>query len=252
MSSCATPSPLTRKRPFWNCAPLLELTIEVRAPSPDLYFNVLRDSIEDLIIRRWPGLAYQLFVPCPGGAADASTCRGQFSLDGLLRLREKGHKTYPCIECTQVHEISLLLTGFTAPDRPLVTELEQVHNQLARIESGIIRVEGQAAETADSVRRMLRVVSEEVTDCPRLFTLAEEHPTRVSPTRLYQAHYRLTLWCEHPGFWHPLGSGQLSAGWSERLVYQGQPVCETCLQDSAARSPFRRLNSCRVPASRSA
>jgi hypothetical protein len=43
-----------------------ELALEVRAPSPDLYFNVLRDSIEDLITTRWPGLTYQLFVPCPG------------------------------------------------------------------------------------------------------------------------------------------------------------------------------------------
>ena len=36
-----------------------DLALEVRAPSPDLYFNVLRDSIEDLILRRWPGLNYR-------------------------------------------------------------------------------------------------------------------------------------------------------------------------------------------------
>lgn len=144
-----------------------ELAAEVRAPSPDLYFNVLRDSIEDLITRRWPGLAYQLFIPCPGRAADGSMCPGQFALDGLLRLREHGHFTYPCMECAQVHEVSVLLTGFTVPGQPLAAELEQVQDQLARIESGIIRVEGQAAETAASVRRVLRVVSAEVTDCPR-------------------------------------------------------------------------------------
>ena len=59
-----------------------ELTVEVRAPSPDLYFNVLRDSIEDLITRRWPGLAYRLSIPCPTKSADASPCTGQFPLDG--------------------------------------------------------------------------------------------------------------------------------------------------------------------------
>ena len=43
-----------------------ELAVQVRAPSPDMYFNVLRDSIEDLITRRWPGLGYRLYIPCPG------------------------------------------------------------------------------------------------------------------------------------------------------------------------------------------
>ena len=53
-----------------------ELAVEVRAPSPDLYFNVLRDSIEDLITRRWPGLDYHLFIPCPGNRR--ITVPGQF------------------------------------------------------------------------------------------------------------------------------------------------------------------------------
>ena len=53
-----------------------ELAVEVRAPSPDLYFNVLRDSIENLITRRWPGLDYHLFIPCPGN--NGSPCPGQF------------------------------------------------------------------------------------------------------------------------------------------------------------------------------
>ena len=52
-----------------------ELAVEVRAPSPDLYFNVLRDSIEDLITRRWPGLNYRLYIPCPGKTADGSPAR---------------------------------------------------------------------------------------------------------------------------------------------------------------------------------
>src|SRR5580693_4278218 len=74
-----------------------ELVVEVRAPSPDLYFNVLRDSIEDLITRRWPGLIYHLFIPCPGN--NGSPCPGQFRLDGLLRIRENGQTTtVPCMD----------------------------------------------------------------------------------------------------------------------------------------------------------
>jgi internalin A len=180
-----------------------ELSLEVRAPSPDLYFNVLRDSLEDLIIHRWPGLTYQLLIPCPGTILDGSMCPGQFPLEGLLRLREGGLASVPCMECAEVHEISLLITGFTVPGQTLGAELEQMHDQIARIESGIVRVEGQAAEIAESVRRVLRVASIEVTDCPSLFTLTPETPAGGKRLRVYQHHYRLTLWCEHPGYWHP-------------------------------------------------
>jgi len=180
-----------------------DLRLEVRAPSPDLYFNVLRDSVEDLVAHRWPGLAYQLFVPCPGKTADKRMCGGQFPLDGLLRLREHGHLTYPCTECAQPYEVSLLLTGFAGPGQPIGAELQQMHDQLARIESSIMRVEGHTAQIAMSVRRVLRVVSSEVTDCPGLFSLVREHSLASKRTHFYQDHYRLTLWCEHPGYWHP-------------------------------------------------
>ena len=94
------------------------MAVEVRAPSPDLYFNVLRDSIEDLITRRWPGLRYELLIPCPHEDADGSMCHGEFPLNGLLQLREGGHTTIPCMGCAQVHEISFLLTGFTRQSKP--------------------------------------------------------------------------------------------------------------------------------------
>jgi internalin A len=180
-----------------------ELVMKVRAPSPDMYFNVLRDGIEDLVARRWPGLSYQLFIPCPGDTVSGSMCSGLFPLDGLLRLREHGHPTYPCIDCAQTHEISKLLTGFTAPARSLAAEVQQMHEQLARVEDGLIRIEGQAAETAESVRRVMRVVSTEVNDCPSLFSLTRQHPAGVMRLQFQRHHYKLTLWCEHPGYWHP-------------------------------------------------
>ena len=180
-----------------------ELTVEVRAPSPELYFNVLRDSIEDLIARRWPGITYELFIPCQGELEDASPCTGQFPLRGLLRLRENGLTTHMCIDCTKEQNIFNLLTGFTVPAQPLAAQLEHMSSQLARIESGVIRVESQAANIAGGLRRVLRVVSSEVTECPRVFTLAHEHVSLVKRARFYQEHYRLTLWCEHTEQWHP-------------------------------------------------
>ena len=181
-----------------------ELAVEVRAPSPDLFFNVLRDSIEDLITRRWPGLDYQLLIPCPGRkTSGAPMCPGEFPLNKLLQMRERGRTSVPCWECTDDYQISVLLTGFTGPGKSLGAELDQMHDQLARIETGIIRIEGQEAKIAESVRRVLRVVSAEVTDCPRLFTVAPRRPAGGRRVRFFEHHYRLTLWCEHPGYWHP-------------------------------------------------
>jgi internalin A len=186
-----------------------ELAVQVRAPSPDLYFNVLRDSVEDLITRRWPGLGYRLYVPCPGTTADGSPCPGTFPLDGLLRQREGGQVSAVCMDCPATPDISALLTGFAAPTAPLTVQLEQVNSQLADLKAdlktGITSVQGQAAQIADTVRRVHQIVGTEVTDCPRLFTLAPARPTGVKRALIHQDHYRLTLWCEHPGYEHPWG-----------------------------------------------
>ena len=180
-----------------------ELAVQVRAPSPDLYFNVLRDSIEDLIGRRWLGLSYRLYIPCPGTAADASPCTGLFPLDGLLRQREGGRAVVACMDCPATPAISVLLTGFAGPALPLAAELEQVNGRLAEITAGIASVQGQAAQIADTVRRVHQIVGTEVTDCPRLFTLAPSPSPGVKRALVHQDHYRLTLWCEHPGYEHP-------------------------------------------------
>jgi hypothetical protein len=180
-----------------------ELAVEVRAPSPDLYFNVLRDSIEDLITLRWPGLTYRLLIPCPGKASSGSPCQGLFPLDGLLRQREAGQTIIPCMDCPQAHEISTLLTGFAVPSQPLTAQLDQMRDQLADIKDITTAIRGEAADIADTVRRVQRVVATEVTDCPRLFTLEQTRPAGIKRARVHEHHYRMTLWCEHPGYEHP-------------------------------------------------
>ena len=180
-----------------------ELVMAVRAPSPDFFFNVLRYSLEDLITHRWPGLNYQLLIPCPGENAETSPCAGLFPLSGVIRLRERGKLSVSCMECAQDYEVSRLLTGFTAPDQPLEAELNKVHEQLAQIADGVTRTEHYAATAAETVGRVLRVVSTEVADCPRLFTLAADQAGRIRRLKFFQQHFRLTLWCEHPGYWHP-------------------------------------------------
>ena len=50
---------------------------------------------------------------------------------------------------------------------------------------------------------MHQIVGTEVTDCPRLFTLERARLTGISRALIHQDHFKLTLWCEHPGYEHP-------------------------------------------------
>jgi hypothetical protein len=173
-----------------------QLAVDVRAPSPDFFFNVLRDSIEDLIIHRWPGLTYQLLIPCHALIPDGSRCDSLIPMKGLLGYREQGETYYRCMSCMSRHDLSELLTGFAQPELAL-------QDQLAEIASEVRLVTGYAAETAASMRRVLRAVSCEITDCPLLFTLTEQSASGVRRLRFDQRNYHLVLWCEHPGYWHP-------------------------------------------------
>ena len=187
-----------------------QLAVEVRAPSPDFFFNVLRDSIEDLITRRWPGLTYQLLIPCSALNVDGSSCPSLIPMSGLLAYREEGDTHYRCMQCRTKHDIAALLTGFTYPDQPLQPELDQMQEHLAEIANGVQRVEVYAADTAASMRRIMRAVGNEITDCPLLFTIIRKTRSGMQRLRLDQQPYQLSLWCEHPGHWHPWAAASYS------------------------------------------
>jgi len=165
-----------------------QLEIDVRAPSPGYFFSVLRDSIEDLITRRWPGLRYTLHIPCPAPTAAGPPCADPIPVDGLLARREKGDTSCRCPRCRTQHDLSLLLTGLARPALSLQPELDRLHAGVASVRSGVNDLRADAADLADTIRRILLAVTTEATDCPRLFTLTGD---------------RLVLWCEHPGHWHP-------------------------------------------------
>jgi GTPase SAR1 family protein len=184
------------------------LAVEVRAPSPDFYFSILRDSIEDLITRRWPGLKYEFLIPCPYLAPDGSRCAGMFPLDGLLRIREGDQTTsVQCLVCTEFHQISFRLTGFAAPEQPLVATMAQIRDQMTQmrdeINAGFKQMAYQGADIARTVRQVQRAASQEVTDCPHIFTLVPGRSNVSKLLHIHQNHFRLTLWCEYPGYMHP-------------------------------------------------
>ncbi|MEW2378812.1 COR domain-containing protein [Micromonospora sp. NPDC047812] len=209
------------------------LTIEVRAPSPDLFFNVLRDSLERLLTTRWPGLAFKLFVPCPTRDADGAGCAGRFPLDGLIRFRERSaapasapvgevtvgvgrrperdpmHRlSLPCLTCQHDHDVTGLLTGFVPPTllgdelHRLERRLGTLSREVGQIGDHVAGTASFAADSANHLRRLVTAVGTEVTDCPRLFTVTALRPTGWRWLRFTRRSIRITLWCEHPGQWH--------------------------------------------------
>lgn len=180
-----------------------ELSVEVRAPSPDFFFNVLRDTIENLVGDRWPGIACSLHIPCPTRQGDGRRCPARFPLIGLLDLRERGHTIYPCLQCQTDHDVSRLLTGFPAHDMPLQSRLDSLHRQIADLGRSVDEFQYCSADTAESVRLLLGMAGAEVTDCPRLFTLTRKPAKHIQRLIRYKREYRLRLWCEHPGCLHP-------------------------------------------------
>jgi len=180
-----------------------DLSLHVRAPSPDYFFNILRDSIEDLIAQRWPGLDYDLLVPCPTIFEDGTACSGQFKLRSLQMFREQDESTIPCYECAQHQDICRLLTGFSMPSIPELPGLHEVRERLDKVAEGVSRIEAYAADAANEIRAVLKAVTTEVDDCPRVFTFTPTRLSGLGRAQFWKNHYRLTLWCEHPGAWHP-------------------------------------------------
>jgi hypothetical protein len=75
--------------------------------------------------------------------------------------------------------------------------------ELGGVKADVSRVVAYAADTAGQVRSVLRMLSTEVADCPRLFTLAPGDHKRKRGRFWQEDPYLLTLWCEHPGYVHP-------------------------------------------------
>ncbi|MGH8884195.1 MAG: COR domain-containing protein [Egibacteraceae bacterium] len=168
------------------------LTLTVRAPSPGYFFGILVDGLEHLVNRRWPGLSYELLVPCPTRSSGGTYCTGQFELQTLMRRGKRDGAQIDCRVCDHLYDIALLLTGFAGP-----TLQQQVDEILQKLRDGVDDIGRYTASIANQVRRILRVVSTEVTDCPRLFTLARTE-SAWSKIRFWEHQYQLTLWCEQP------------------------------------------------------
>ena len=138
-----------------------ELSLTVRGSSPVYFFNVLRDTLEDLCIRRWPGLSYQLRIPCYRAKQTGSrTCAEGFPVEAIEGFQQRGWTHITCNGCYDQLDVSRLATGFSLADGHIIERLDELAGALALVGEGVRRSE----EAADVVRVVLRALSAEVTD----------------------------------------------------------------------------------------
>ena len=197
-----------------------QLLLVVRAPSPDYFFSILRDSIESLIRLRWNGLSYDMSIPCPHVDATGVRCTGQFELRTLQKYRERDIPSVRCARCIEQQNVTELLTGFALEDTSLKQLLDAVNDRSAEIRNELLVrsddikshqsqiAASQTAKLAGQLRALMQAVGREMPDCPRLFTILQRRSAKLSRTMEWHYNLRLTLWCEHPGEEHPWPKAQ--------------------------------------------
>jgi internalin A len=173
-----------------------QLQLTVTGGYPAYFFHVLRDTFEELCDSRWPGLSYELLVPCRGTAE--APCAGVHPVRTLEGYSERRWPTIICPSCFSEQDVHELLIGFPAETRSESQILERLDRIEASVASGLHRAE----QSADGVRLILRALSTEVTDCPRLFVIEPVDRSAWNPARGWNARFSLQLICESPGKEH--------------------------------------------------
>ena len=191
-----------------------DLRLTVFGPAPEYFFHVLKDGVEDLISHRWRGLTYEFLVPCGKTDADGVRCIGVFRYQALLKFRQRRERRIVCSSCALWSDVDELISGLSQPTGSLELMVRNVQRALAAQQDQLNRMESSVAtsaryqrvfeaETRRHLRIALRMLSAEVADCPRLFTIAPADRATVVKTMSTRLHYRITLWCEESGQEHP-------------------------------------------------
>jgi internalin A len=110
----------------------LDLLVTVRGRWPTYFMDLLRYTMEMLILERWPGLTYSFSAPCPKIREKGQRCKGHFPLETLQRLRNQvKDNMVPCLECGTQFKIDHLLSGFSTPTDK--NEIDEIKNDIRKI-----------------------------------------------------------------------------------------------------------------------
>ncbi|MFD9411294.1 COR domain-containing protein [Streptomyces sp. NPDC059989] len=192
------------------------LSVKVVGGSRALLFDVLRDTIDQLVKLRWPGVSHQIRIPCPGDGPGGVVCPNSFPVEGLEKLRSRKKSSFLCVECSEEQDVDQILSGISTGislRRELVSasEIESVQAKITAAHQDIVQLSSDARqfqEKAGAYLHLLMILakagSAEIADCPKLFSMQLAPEQRWDPRAIWSKKFILHLWCEETGSQHPV------------------------------------------------
>lgn len=175
----------------------VELT--VRGPYPVAFFSQLKASFERILTDRYPGVPYQLLVPCPCRRKQAQPCAHVFEYDDLRR-RMHPSINKPFIECHKSLKdvyVPSMIAGFDAQP------LEKIQLDIETMGAKIDRIDARQQLMLDFLRSITERQRLQEVQCPSVFLITSE---RKGVGR--QHEFRLRFCCEYSHQWHPIEGKQ--------------------------------------------
>jgi CheY-like chemotaxis protein len=151
----------------------------------------------------------------------------QLAPDEAFALSRLGVSDFIYKPRIQLDDMRRIAHTIAEPDQMRTTLIEKLDRRLERIEvlleDGLDALSASVAQVRGLTRALIKLVSADVDDCPRLFTLAEVPDGRISRTA--RVKYTLTLWCEYPGAEHSWDAATYRFSrpkdWLQKLVPYG-------------------------------
>jgi CheY-like chemotaxis protein len=151
----------------------------------------------------------------------------QLAPDEAFALSRLGVSDFIYKPRIQLGDIRRIAHKIADPAQIEATLIEKLDRRLERIEvlltDGLGALSASVAQVSGLTRALIKLASADVSDCPRLFTLAEVLGGRMS--RATRVKYSLTLWCEYPGAEHSWDAATYTFSrprdWLQKLVPYG-------------------------------
>ncbi|MBN9121985.1 MAG: leucine-rich repeat domain-containing protein [Planctomycetes bacterium] len=198
-----------------------DIRVTVRAPFPDRFLAVLTEEVKALVESFWEELQCNVTVPCLNPLKWEPPCHGTFKVAKLMESSARHRDVQECKVCEVDQDIGQLLRNAPAarPDplgemvlTALIEQQDQIRAlgaQLAGQQNVLIGRLDQADADADrrgkelgsrvaaSFDALMRAMTDEAKDGPRLFSFEPAEPGFWGRPTWISEKFRFTLWCEH-------------------------------------------------------
>lgn len=215
-----------------------EVWLHVRGPMPHYFFAQLRDTLE-FTFSRFEGLKYTVYIPCPGHGDEP--CDHFFDLKKHLEKRLTLQPPKTTIECPIKMEdvdVSQMLFGisFAPHNIPLVSQITRSIEQILDTQTGQLmeKMHTQNRELAKFIQlEFLKSyqIQQDFMDqtCPNIFTLKPQKKP-IHKKTIEKDEYELQLYCQMPGWLHPVKNGKYSVEIPKAWLIKIAPYYNKILQ----------------------